>query len=95
MGGFAELGHFNKHFIQKKKTRKKRKAQEKKGPVGKHFLRLHFENLITIRAFYSKVMARFLIFKKRAEEASLLFPSCMPVSVSEYASVSLDIPKYP
>ena len=34
-------------------------------------------------------------FKKRAGENFHLPPTCMPVSVAEYASASLNIPKYP
>ena len=34
-------------------------------------------------------------FKKRAGEHFHLPPTCMPVSVAEYASASLNIPKYP
>ena len=35
----------------------------------------------------------FFRFSKKAGDASPLAPSCAPVSVAEYASVSLNIPK--
>ena len=36
----------------------------------------------------------FLLFSKRAGEASFLLPSCTPMSVAEYVSVFLNMPKY-
>ena len=48
----------------------------------------------TIRAFLSKIRALFPIFKKdRVDFPSP--PSCAPVSVAEYTSISLSMPKYP
>ena len=47
----------------------------------------------TIRAFYSKIWTLFLI-SKTAREASPLPPSCAPVGVTEYAPISLNMPKY-
>ena len=52
----------------------------------------------TTRALFSKIRAFFLQFSKtdrRAPPPPLLKPSCAPVSVAEYASISLNIPKYP
>ena len=51
-------------------------------------------NMDTIRAFLSKIKALFPIVKKgRGGFPSP--PSCAPVIVAEYASISLNIPKYP
>ena len=44
----------------------------------------------TIRAFLSKIRTPFLIFKK-SKGGLLSLPSCSPVSVAEYASISLKI----
>ena len=46
------------------------------------------------QAFLSKIWTLFSILKS-AKEAYPLLPSCAPVSVAEYASVSLNMPKYP
>ena len=48
----------------------------------------------TIRAFLSK-SEQFFRFLNRVREASLLPPSCAPVNVSDYAAISLNMPKYP
>ena len=48
----------------------------------------------TVRAYFPK-SRHFFQFSKREEEVSLLAPSCTPVNVAEYASVSLNMPKYP
>ena len=37
----------------------------------------------------------FFQFSKKAGEASHVPLSCVPVSVAEYASISLNMPKYP
>ena len=47
----------------------------------------------TIRVFLSKIRTLFSI-SKMAGEASPLPLSCAPVSVTEYASASLNMPKY-
>ena len=49
-----------------------------------------------IRAFFPEIGE--IVSKKKKEkrrETSPLPPSCTPVSVAEYASISLNIPKYP
>ena len=48
----------------------------------------------TIKAFLSKIRTVFW-FSKRAGEAFHLLLSCAPVSMAEYASISLNMPKYP
>ena len=48
----------------------------------------------TIRAFLSKIMALFSIFKK-STGGLLSPPSYAPVCVTEHASIFLNMPKYP
>ena len=49
-----------------------------------------------IRALFSQIRAPFSIIKKGKGRLPLLSsPSCAPLSVTEYASISLNIPKYP
>ena len=48
----------------------------------------------TIRVLLSKFRT-FFRFSKKTREAFTLLLSCKPVSVTEYASVSLNLPKYP
>ena len=48
----------------------------------------------TIKAFFSKIRTLCLI-SKRAGEISPLPSSWAPVSVAEYASISMNMPKYP
>ena len=91
-GGIVELGHFDKHFDKNKR---------KRGPVRKDFVCIlteimkKFNPMIDkIRAFLSKIRTFFSIFIKGTETSPLL-SSCAPVSVAEYASISLNMPKYP
>ena len=50
----------------------------------------------TNQDLFSKISSFFVsIFKKGQESPPLPPPSCAPVSVAEYASVSLNIPEYP
>ena len=49
----------------------------------------------TIRGFLFKIRTLFLIFKKGQGRSPPFPPSCTPVSVAEYASVSLNMHKYP
>ena len=50
----------------------------------------------TNQDLFSKISSFFFsIFKKGQESPPLPPPSCAPVSVAEYASVSLNIPEYP
>ena len=89
-----ELKHFEKHFV---------KNIRKKCP-GKHFgvfspsYSLNYTlngkvnpKKVTTRAFFSKIRALSSVFKKNRGGLGL-FPSCAPVSVAEYASISLNIP---
>ena len=87
-----ELGHFDKHFDKNKR---------KRGPVRKDFVCILTEMMKKcnpmidkIRAFLSKIRTFFSIFIKDRETSPLL-SSCAPVSVAEYASISLNMPKYP
>ena len=48
----------------------------------------------TIRAFFPK-SRYFFQFSKTGSEGLPSPPSCAPVNVTEYASISLNIPKYP
>ena len=48
----------------------------------------------TIQAFFSKIITLFSIFKK-GRGGLCSSPNCTSVNVDEYASVSLNIPKYP
>ena len=45
----------------------------------------------TVRAFFPK-SGHFFRFSERKGEVSPLLPSCVPVSVAEYASISLNMP---
>ena len=51
------------------------------------------------RTIFYKIRVCFLISKRRVEEVCLPPPpprsNCVPVSVDEYASISLNTPKYP
>ena len=50
----------------------------------------------TQSGLFFKIRAFFFTFKKRQGEACpCLLPSCTSVSLDEYASISLNIPKYP
>ena len=49
----------------------------------------------TIRAFLSKIRILFFRFSKKAGESSPLLLSCVPVSVADYASISLNMPENP
>ena len=50
--------------------------------------------MYTIRAFLYKVRALLLIFK-RGRWGLPSRPSCVPLNVAEYASISLNMPKHP
>ena len=101
-GGFVELGHFNKHF------KNMSKIQEKEGPQGnilEIFLldtletKFQMENLTQqwthSGLFFPKSISFLFQFSLRAGEASPLRPNCAPVSVTQYASISLNTPKCP
>ena len=49
----------------------------------------------TIKTFFSKIRSLLSIFKKRRVDLSSLSSSCALVSVAEYASISVNMPKYP
>ena len=49
----------------------------------------------TIKIFFSKIRSLLSIFKKRRVDLSSLSSSCALVSVAEYASISVNMPKYP
>ena len=81
-GDFLELGHFDKHFV---------KQSRKKGTVGKNFSVFYprySSNYIlneklnprkgTIRAFFPKIRALFLIFKKGHGRPTPFPPSYAP-----------------
>ena len=95
---FVQLGHFNKILP---KTPVKETPQ---GNILESFLlntletTFWMENLTQrwkqSEPFFQK-SGIFCRFSKRAGEVSPLPLSCAPVSVTEYASVSLNIPKYP
>ena len=76
--GFVELGQFDKHFV--KKTRKRGIE--------------HLTQRWTQSGSFFPKSGHFFQFSKRAGEASPLPPSCAPVSVVEYATISLNMPKY-
>ena len=93
---FVELGHFSINISSK--------TQEKEVPQGNILVFFLLDTLKTTSwmenltqwwiqsgPFFPK-SGHFFRFSKRAGEAS---PSCMPVSVTEYASISLNISKYP
>ena len=88
---FVELGHFDKHFI---------KNTKKEHPAGKYFglfcprysLKLYFE--WKPGPFFPN-SEHFFQFSKMTWEASPLLLSCASVSVAEYDSISLNMPKYP
>ena len=94
---FVELGHFNKHFVKNTRI---------KTPAGKQFwifllstLKTIFwvENLtqrwIRTGPFFPK-SGQVFRFSKSSRGGLPLPPSCAPVSVAEYATVTLNIPKY-
>ena len=83
----------------------RQKHKKNKSPARKHFGLFsprYCYNYILIKnltlkwtqtgSFFIKIT--FFDFQKRAGRASPL-PSCMPVSVAEYVSISLNIPEYP
>ena len=95
-----KLGHFNKHFV--KNTRK----MASQGNILEFFSPRYSWNYIlngkfnpkmdTIRIFISKIRTLFSIFKKAGEASPpSSTSSCALVSVAEYASISLNTPKYP
>ena len=94
--GTGVLQNFDKHFV--KNTRKR-------GPAAKHFGVFLQDTLKTTfwiknltqgghKAFLSKIRTLFSILKK-SRETFPLPSSCAPVSVIVYASISLNMPKYP
>ena len=94
-----ELGHFDKDIV---------KSTRKRGTAGKHFrVFLPMDTLETTFSvknltqrwtesgpFFEK-SGHFFQFSQSAGETSPLPPSCAPVSVTEYVSISLNMPKYP
>ena len=83
------------------------KTQAKEAPQGNTldlFSPRYFWNYIlngkfnqtmgTVRAFLPR-SGHVFWFSKRAGATSLLLPRCTPVSMAEYAWISLNIPKYP
>ena len=83
---FVKLQLFHKQFVKK---------QVKNYTITK----LHFEWKIWlkdghIRTFFSKIRTFFSVFKKGLERPAPFPPSCKAVCVDEYASISLNLPKY-
>ena len=96
-GGGDGTGHFDKHFVKNKR---------KTGPALKHFglfsptlkTTIRIENLTrwwTQSGSFLVESRHFFQFSKREGEVFPLLPSCAPVSVAEYASISLNVSKYP
>ena len=89
-----ELGDFEKHFV--KNIRKKCPGKDF-GVFSPSYSLNYILNgkvnpkKVTIRAFFSKIRALSSIFKK-SRGGLALFLSRAPVSVAEYASISLNIP---
>ena len=98
-GGFVELDYFNKHFVKNKKKRSHRKhfGIFSCRYYQNYILKGRFNPKIDItRAFFSQIRAPFSIIKKGKRRLPLLSsPSCAPLSVTEYVSIPLNIPKYP
>ena len=65
-------------------------TQEKEASQG-NILKISL--LDTLKTFLSKIKT--LLISKRAEKGSHLPPSCATVNAAEYASISLNISKYP
>ena len=85
-----ELGHFDKDFVEN---------SEKETLLG-NILKTTFliENLTqrwTQSGPFFKKSAHFFSIFKQVGEASLLPSNCAVVSAAEYASISLNMPKYP
>ena len=94
---FVELGHFNKHFIKNTRNR---------GPAGNI---LKFFLLDTLKTTFSmknlpqrwtqpgpflQNQGTFFDFQKGLGRPPLFPPGSAPVSVAEYAPISLNISKY-
>ena len=98
-GWFCKQGTLINIFSQKHK--KKRPRIETFWSVSPRYSCSYILNgkcnpkMDTIRAFLSKVITFFLIFKTGQRRPPPPRHSCMPVNVAEYASVSLNISKYP
>ena len=102
--GFVELGHFDKHFL---KNTKKGPAGNYPWVFSAYTLKsiLWMQNLTQRWTQSGPVIPKsrhFFWLSKRAGEPPLPPPcpfslplSCAPVSVAEYASISLNMPKYP
>ena len=92
--GVVELGYFNTSINISSKTQEK----EVFGVFLQDTLKTTFwmENLTEggHKAFLSKIRTLFSILKK-SRETFPLPSSCAPVSVIVYASISLNMPKYP
>ena len=95
---FVELEHFDKHSS---------KTQEKETPQG-NILEIFFLDTLKTTLWMENLTQRwaqsgpfflkpghFFQFSETAVEASPLPPCCASVNVDEYASISLNMPKYP
>ena len=78
-GGFVELGHFDKHFI-------KNMAKKLHNYITTFWMQNLSQRWAQSGSFFPKIRAFFSIFKKGQGR---------PLSVNEYAPISLNIPKYP
>ena len=93
------IDHFDKNFD--KDTRKRGLARKHFGVFSPRYsysctLNGEFHSKMdTIRAFLSKIRILFFPFSKKAGESSPLLLSCVPVSVADYASISLNMPENP
>ena len=91
------LGHFDKDFVKKKKNRKRGTAKK----YYEVFTPIYSQNYIldgNSNPKMSKNQDTFFDFKigqGRPPLPPTLFPSCALVSVAEYASIFLNMPKYP
>ena len=91
-GRFVKLGHFDKHFV---KNSGKRDPTEKLDTSQTAFWMENLtERWTQSRPICSKQGHLFRFWKRAGEAFSLslppfLFPICAPVSVTEYASISL------
>ena len=94
-GGFWQLVDLDKHFVNEKKPHRETFCTF----ISWILLKLHFEYKSLTKmdndGLFSEIRALFSISKKGQGRPSPLPPNCLPVSVVEYASISLNIPKYP
>ena len=79
-----------------------RQKHQKKRPRRQKFWRFFYTvngrfnpEMDTIKAFLSKIKTLFLIFKKGRWGLPSPPPSCAPVNVTEYVSITLNMSKYP